>query len=470
MSLSSNLCILALLLLVHCAVSQDPREGLEQSDVGIYLLTDETFERATSGDLPVLVNFCTSAAQTCQDFTDTWDKVGTLLNGIIPVVTVDCLESPATCNEHAPPHEGYPNIQRFAGVNHRIIDMYSGELNANTIVRFAVDGLLDLYSKLTTVTDAFMDELYFPGISHIPKIIVFSTKDEPSPLLKSLALANNHRSLFLFVGKDSKEVQDHFGVTHLPSVVHLTLDEDKERTHQVYPITEGKNQLVSKVNEIVATVTAPSQHHTLLTVTVEADPAHQRLVSPYKLAQIGMSYKRVFDDELEPKFAIESIYKNNEMKYQDELDFSETAQGDNYENFLLSYSAEHFSDYGEFLIVLEGEGWIDLRDPDDLWVRTFLKPGFAISLPLGGYHRIISDKNSPLKMNRQSRSEEEPEHIERSEEPEQQEHRARQRYSGWLENRLKDLHVEQPLGAQKRAPHRTYGKDPTKAKQGETEL
>lgn len=55
--------------------------------------------------------------------------------------------------------------------------------------------------------------------------------------------------------------------------------------------------------------------------------------------------------------------------------------------------------HGYYLVVSFGEGYYDVRDKNDCWIRIALKKGGMIVIPAGIYHRFTLDTSNYIKVN-----------------------------------------------------------------------
>ncbi|KAG5358620.1 1,2-dihydroxy-3-keto-5-methylthiopentene dioxygenase [Yarrowia sp. B02] len=114
-------------------------------------------------------------------------------------------------------------------------------------------------------------------------------------------------------------------------------------------------------------------------------------VSVEQLEKIGVLAFHYPDVEDVNKLAKERKYTN-----RDEVTITPEAMGgqENYEKKLKIFYEEHLHEDEEIRYILDGEGYFDVRDKEDRWIRAKLNAGDLLILPSGIYHRFtLSDKN-----------------------------------------------------------------------------
>lgn len=87
--------------------------------------------------------------------------------------------------------------------------------------------------------------------------------------------------------------------------------------------------------------------------------------------------------------ASERSYKN-----RDEIVISPEKMGSAYEEKVKTFFNEHMHEDEEIRYVLDGQGFFDIRDGEDTWIRIRLEKDDLIILPAGIYHRFTTDNQN----------------------------------------------------------------------------
>lgn len=111
-----------------------------------------------------------------------------------------------------------------------------------------------------------------------------------------------------------------------------------------------------------------------------------------ELEKIGVIYKYITSTEQLNELATERDYKNRD---QITLNLN-TFKGDldAFNGKMKQFYKEHYHEDEEIRYIVSGEGYFDVRDKNDRWIRTKLVANDLLILPAGIYHRftLTSDK------------------------------------------------------------------------------
>ncbi|KAK9358149.1 Acireductone dioxygenase ARD family [Lipomyces starkeyi] len=94
---------------------------------------------------------------------------------------------------------------------------------------------------------------------------------------------------------------------------------------------------------------------------------------------------------------VNSLAEARGYKNQDVITISPASMGDLYEEKVKTFYKEHLHEDEEIRYVIEGEGFFDVRDVEDRWVRLKLDAGDLIILPAGIYHRFSTTSSDYIK-------------------------------------------------------------------------
>lgn len=110
------------------------------------------------------------------------------------------------------------------------------------------------------------------------------------------------------------------------------------------------------------------------------------------LDKVGVLYYH-----LETEEEVNTVAKQREYRNRDVITLKEsTFPGgvELYREKLNVFYQEHLHEDEEIRYILDGEGFFDVRDSEDRWIRTKLSKGDLLILPLGIYHRFtLTDQN-----------------------------------------------------------------------------
>jgi 1,2-dihydroxy-3-keto-5-methylthiopentene dioxygenase len=114
-----------------------------------------------------------------------------------------------------------------------------------------------------------------------------------------------------------------------------------------------------------------------------------RVADEAYLASIGVLYWHCPKVSTVDQLAQERGYKN-----RDEITCSPVKMGDAYEEKMKIFFHEHLHEDEEIRYILDGQGYFDVRDAQDEWVRIRVEKDDLIVLPSGIYHRFTPDTNN----------------------------------------------------------------------------
>lgn len=109
-------------------------------------------------------------------------------------------------------------------------------------------------------------------------------------------------------------------------------------------------------------------------------------VSIEDLEKIGVKYFHVTSKEELDAIAAERDYKN-----RDEVTLNLDSFGGDIDSFnakMKQFYKEHYHEDEEIRYIVEGEGYFDVRDGEERWIRAKLVPNDMLVLPAGIYHRF----------------------------------------------------------------------------------
>lgn len=129
-------------------------------------------------------------------------------------------------------------------------------------------------------------------------------------------------------------------------------------------------------------------------------PGDQRLphdsgteVSVQDLNDIGVLYYHLTTQE-----EVDELAKKRNYRNRDVVNISPSTMTPKvYEEKLAMFFSEHLHDDEEIRYILDGEGYFDVRDRKDRWVRCLVEKQDLLILPLGIYHRFSTTSSDYVK-------------------------------------------------------------------------
>ncbi|KAK7206067.1 Acireductone dioxygenase ARD family [Myxozyma melibiosi] len=119
-------------------------------------------------------------------------------------------------------------------------------------------------------------------------------------------------------------------------------------------------------------------------------------LSAADIAKLGVS--AYFFSGEEALSQVDALAKERSYKNKDEICISPASFGaDVYEEKVKIFYKEHLHEDEEIRYIVDGEGFFDVRDLEDRWVRMKLVKGDLIILPAGIYHRFTTTATDYVK-------------------------------------------------------------------------
>lgn len=115
-----------------------------------------------------------------------------------------------------------------------------------------------------------------------------------------------------------------------------------------------------------------------------------------ELAKIGVFYRYVPTLSQLDDIAQQRQYKNRDQVELNLASFNNDLQA--YNDKMKQFYAEHYHDDEEIRYIVDGEGYFDVRDKQDRWIRAKLTKNDLLVLPAGIYHRFtLTNDNKYVK-------------------------------------------------------------------------
>ena len=104
----------------------------------------------------------------------------------------------------------------------------------------------------------------------------------------------------------------------------------------------------------------------------------------------NLGYKVFYIEGKQGEQIIDQFSKEYEITMRTFVEISEEKCS---KDHLQVLSEEHLHENDEVRLVLDGSGFLDLRDKQDRWIRMHMKKNYLSLVPAGSYHRFSLDDN-----------------------------------------------------------------------------
>jgi 1,2-dihydroxy-3-keto-5-methylthiopentene dioxygenase len=119
-------------------------------------------------------------------------------------------------------------------------------------------------------------------------------------------------------------------------------------------------------------------------------------VSEQQLTDLGVESYIIDADNYEKEGKLDKLCKEKHYGHRSIVNIHPDTLP-NYDTMVKKFYEEHLHEYDEIRFILDGEGWFDVRDKDDKWVRILCSKGDLIVLPAGMYHRFTTTETNYVK-------------------------------------------------------------------------
>lgn len=214
-------------------------------DTDVVILDNDNFaEEVYQTEKVWVVEFYAPWCGHCQAFSPEYIKTARELKGLVKVGAVDCDYEKDLCNNLK--IQSFPTIAIFPSEQKRDKDViykegsaYQGARKAKALTKAALRMLPNFVTLIdeskpegTERLNAFIASSPSEKLTFKPaKVLLFSDKEKPTPLIKAMAINNHYVIDFATVVNASPETMEKYGVTTVPTLVALesvAKDEDRE--------------------------------------------------------------------------------------------------------------------------------------------------------------------------------------------------------------------------------------------------
>ncbi|KAH3763734.1 ER-resident thioredoxin protein [Pelomyxa schiedti] len=202
--------------------------GLYDKNSGVVSLTKDEFGQKVFGSPHVwLVEFYAPWCGHCKALAPEYVKAAQNLHGLVEVGAVNCDEQKELCGAFEV--QGFPTIKIFGhepkkaekGLYKEPID-YNGPRTAAGLANTALSYIPDFVSVVTSGSE----DGFFAKNKGVGKVLLFSEKDKPANLYKSLAVDFGRVLKFGLVKSTNKELVEKYQITKFPTLI-ITNENDE---------------------------------------------------------------------------------------------------------------------------------------------------------------------------------------------------------------------------------------------------
>ncbi|CAG8746836.1 10116_t:CDS:2 [Gigaspora margarita] len=199
----------------------------------ILLSEDNWAEEVFNTEKVVVVEFFAPWCGHCKNLAPEYKKAAENLKGLVKVAAIDCDDEANRRLCGAYDVKGFPTIKLFpskpiedeknVGKFTKIPKDYYGARTAKAIVDFAlpeIQSYVHLISNSYSISKALtMDEFFSRENDTISKVVLFTNKDQTTPLYKALSCEFNNRLLFGEVREKETAIVEKFGIDKFPKLL-----------------------------------------------------------------------------------------------------------------------------------------------------------------------------------------------------------------------------------------------------------
>ncbi|KAL0231718.1 hypothetical protein GEMRC1_011122 [Eukaryota sp. GEM-RC1] len=177
-------------------------------------LTNDNFDKyIKKSPVPVFVKFFSPGCPHCVSIAGTYTNLAKAFSTIARIAEVNCQSDNQLCGKYQ--IQGVPSFKLFYGSQNKKVADYQGAREGKAMANF-------ISKKLPTKYILPLEEDTLPVIkaSEQPSFVLFSSKQTPPAVLKSLSLEFRRQAAFYF-SSGSDLLKDVVGDKPLPAIVYM---------------------------------------------------------------------------------------------------------------------------------------------------------------------------------------------------------------------------------------------------------